>query len=246
MRRHSVIILLVVVLLALGTAGCAKRQNPDTAAKQAPQAAPAPAPATLASRPAVKSPDPQVDRSGWPVIVAFGDSLTAGLGVPGDQNYPSQLQAELDQRGFKYRVVNAGISGDLTLGGLNRVEKVLEHDPQIVILELGANDGLQGKDVDEMKANLGQIVQRLKQANVSVVLAGMQAPPNYGPEYTQKFHQAFVDLAAEQQLPLIPFFLEGVGGLPDLNLADGIHPTPQGYTIVVKNVLTVLEPLLAK
>jgi acyl-CoA thioesterase-1 len=242
MRRHPILILLVVALLALGTAGCLRRQNPDSAAKPSPQ----PVPSPVASRPAVKTPDPTIDRTGWPVIVAFGDSLTAGLGVPAEQNYPSQLQAELDARGYKYRVVNAGISGDLSLGGLNRVDKVLEHNPQIVILELGANDGLQGKPVEAMKRNLGQIVQRLKQANVTVVLAGMHAPPNYGPEYTQKFHQAFVDLAAEHQLPFIPFLLDGVGGLPDLNLADGIHPTAQGYTIVVKNVMKVLEPLLKK
>lgn len=243
MRRHPVIILLVVALVALGTAGCFRRQNPDTAQKQAAQSAPA---APIAKRPAVKTPDPTIDRTGWPVIVAFGDSLTAGLGVPPEQNYPSQLQAELDDRGYKYRVVNAGISGDLTVGGLNRVEKVLEHNPQIVILELGANDGLQGKSEKEMKANLAGIIHRLKEEGVTVVLAGMHAPPNYGPEYTQRFHQAYVDLAAEEQLPFIPFFLEGVGGLPDLNLADGIHPTPQGYTIVVKNVMTALEPLLKK
>lgn len=240
MRHLRMILLLVVALLALGTAGCLKRQAPETAKKPAPQ------PAPVAKRPAVKVPDPKIDRTGWPVIVAFGDSLTAGHGVPAEQNYPSQLQAELDERGYKYRVVNAGVSGDLSAGGLYRVESVLQHKPQIVILELGANDGLQGKPVEEMKANLEGIIKRLQAAHVTVLLTGMQAPPNYGPEYTQKFHQAFVDLAAAYKLPFVDFLLDGVGGVPDLNLADGIHPTPEGYRLVVRNVWTALEPLLQK
>ncbi|MFZ5815234.1 MAG: arylesterase [Bacillota bacterium] len=241
MRRHPMylVILLVAALLMLGTAGCGRRQKPDNTARQ-----PAPAQAEKAST--VKTPDPSIDRTGWPVIVAFGDSLTAGLGVPAEQNYPSQLQAELDERGYRYRVVNAGISGDLSAGGLNRVGSVLEHNPEIVILELGANDGLQGKSTAQLKENLAGIIRRLQQEQVTVVLAGMHAPPNYGPEYTQAFHQVYVDLAKEYSLPFIPFMLANVGGIPELNLADGIHPTPEGYQIVVQTVLQTLEPLLKK
>ncbi|MFZ5827235.1 MAG: arylesterase [Bacillota bacterium] len=243
MRRHPIsTILLVVLILALGTAGCAKKPKPETEAKQA-----TPAPAAQQQRSRIKSPDPTIDRTGWPVIVAFGDSLTAGLGVPLEQNYPSQLQAELDERGYKYHVVNAGISGDTTAGGLNRVESVLQHNPAIVILELGANDGLQGKSTEQMEQNLAQIIERLQKTGAQVVLAGMHAPPNYGPEYTQSFYKVFEELARRYQLPFIPFILDQVGGVPELNLADGIHPTAEGYTIVVnRNLLPVLETVLKK
>lgn len=197
-----------------------------------------------AEPPTVLTPDPERDRSDWPVIVAFGDSLTAGLGVEPDRNYPSQLQALLDQAGYRYRVVNAGISGELTAGGLLRVETVLEHQPQIIILELGANDGMQAVPVAEVRANLAGIIEHVQAAGAQAVLAGMMAPPNYGEEYQQAFAQIYPDLAAAYDLPLIPFFLEGVAGSPYLNQRDGIHPTPEGYAIVVRNVLATLEPLL--
>jgi len=242
MRRYRGIVLLLVVLaVALGTAWWLWRPKPDSAAEKV-----APMSVVPQGSSTVKRPDPTIDRTGWPVIVAFGDSLTAGLGVAPEENYPSQLQALLDDQGYKYRVVNAGISGDLSLGGLNRVESILEHEPAIVIVELGANDGLQGKSVTDMKQNLGGIIERLQQAEVKVVLAGMEAPPNYGPEYTQEFRGVFKELADRYQVALIPFFLEGVGGMPDLNRADGIHPTAEGYTIVVKTVMRALEPLLTK
>lgn len=188
----------------------------------------------------------EIDRTGWPVIVAFGDSLTAGLGVPVEKNYPSQLQARLDQAGYKYRVVNAGISGDTTAGGLNRIEGVLRNKPEIVILELGANDGLQGKDVGQMKQNLAAMIDWLQKEHVTVVLAGMQITPNLGPDYTHSFAQVFPDLADQYKTPLIPFFLDGVAAKPELNQADGIHPTPEGYAYVVDNVWKTLQPLLKK
>ncbi len=253
MRRYSnMVLLFVVLIIALGTAGCGKGKNPEAAAEKSAQqsaqhSARQSAPEAAALRAtAIKTPDPTIDRSGWPVIVAFGDSLTAGLGVPAEQNYPSQLQAQLDEKGYRYRVVNAGISGDLSAGGLNRVESILEHKPSLVILELGANDGLQGKSTAAMRENLAGIIERLQEEGVTVVLAGMHAPPNYGPEYTQEFHQVYVDLADAYKLPFIPFFLEEVGGLPGLNLADGIHPTADGYVLVVKTVMETLEPLLTK
>ncbi len=194
--------------------------------------------------PEVRTPDPTVDRTGWPVIVAFGDSLTAGHGVEPDQSYPSQLQALLDGRGYRYRMVNAGVSGELTAGGLSRVDAVLAHGPEIVILELGANDGMQARPVDEVRANLAGIIAQLQEAGVTVVLAGMRAPPNHGSDYEEAFARVYPELAAEYGAPLIPFFLEGVAGSPYLNQRDGIHPTAQGYAIVVRTVLAVLEPLL--
>jgi acyl-CoA thioesterase I len=233
-KRPVIYVSLVVLLLTLGMGGCAKRPKTDTAR---PLAAPA-------SAPMAKAPAKNIDRTGWPVIVAFGDSLTYGQGVDADHNYPAQLQAELDRKGYKFRVVNAGISGDTTSGGANRVETVLKLKPQIVLLELGANDGLQGKSVEQMRQNLTQVIEQLQQAKVTVVLMGMQIPPNYGPEYTAAFQQTFTDLAKRYKLPLVPFFLDGVGGKPALNLPDGIHPTAEGYVYVVKNVMAVLEPLL--
>jgi acyl-CoA thioesterase-1 len=220
------------MVAAFGMAGCGSKAQ-KTASKPA-----------LA--PVVNTPAKNIDRTGWPVIVAFGDSLTAGQGVAYDKAYPSQLQAELDRLGYKYRVVNAGISGDTTAGGLNRIDSVLAHKPQIVILELGPNDALQGMPIDNMKANLQKIIERLQQARVTVVLAGMQIPPNYGPDYTEAFRQTYIDLAAKDQLPLIPFFLDGAAAKPELNQMDGIHPTAEGYVYVVKNVMATLEPLLKK
>ena len=179
-----------------------------------------------------------------PRIVAFGDSLTAGLGVPAEESYPAQLQRSLDALGYSYRVVNAGVSGDTTAGGLRRVPSILTNKPDVVILELGANDGLRGLSVDQTRHNLREIIQRLQEAGVGVVLAGMKLPPNYGQDYLARFEGIYPSLAKEYRLPLIPFFLEGVGGSSSLNQADGIHPTAKGYALVVEQVLKILGPLL--
>lgn len=181
-----------------------------------------------------------------PRIVAFGDSLTAGLGVPPDESYPAQLQRTLDATGYLYRVVNAGVSGDTTAGGVRRVSWVLNSKPAIVILELGGNDGLRGLSLPETKANLERIIQELRQASVIVVLAGMKLPPNYGKEYTAEFEALYQALAKQYQLTLIPFFLDGVAGSSSLNQADGIHPTGEGYRLIVEKVFPALEPLLER
>jgi len=178
--------------------------------------------------------------------VAFGDSLTAGLGVAPDQTYPAQLQRRLDALGQQYLVLNAGVSGDTSAGGLRRVSWVLAGNPQLVILELGGNDGLRGLSLPETRSHLDAIIQRLKQANVQVILAGMNLPPNYGKEYTSKFEAMYRDLAHVHSIPLIPFLLEGVGGNTSLNQADGIHPTAEGYRIVVETVLKSLLPVLGE
>ena len=181
-----------------------------------------------------------------PRIVAFGDSLTAGLGVSPDQSYPAHLQRKLDAAGYAYQVVNAGVSGETTAGGVRRVSWALNSKPAIVILELGGNDGLRGLSLKETKANLERIIQQFKQASVTVVLAGMKLPPNYGQDYTAGFEVLYQALAKQYRLTLIPFFLDGVAGSSSLNQADGIHPTGEGYRLIVERVFPTLEPLLER
>ncbi|MBI2822679.1 MAG: arylesterase [Acidobacteria bacterium] len=194
--------------------------------------------------PAGESSGPAGGLSLTPVIIAFGDSLTAGTGVRQEQNYPSQLQARLDHAGYSYRVVNAGISGETTTQGLSRLQSVIEQHPRLVILELGANDGLRGIPTALIRSNLATMIERLQAAGIQVVLAGMHIPPNYGPEYARQFHRIYPELARQYALPLIPFLLENVGGIADLNQDDGIHPTAEGYRVVTETVFKVIEPLL--
>ena len=181
-----------------------------------------------------------------PVIVAFGDSLTAGLGVEPGEGYPARLQAKIDAEGYRYRVVNAGVSGDTSSQGLDRLESILALHPAIVIVEFGGNDGLRGVPVSATRQNLEAIVKGLQDAGSKVVLAGMEMPPNYGPAYTKAFHDIFPGIAASRHTALVPFLLDGVGGHADLNQADGIHPTAKGYEIVAENVWQALLPLLRK
>jgi acyl-CoA thioesterase-1 len=179
-----------------------------------------------------------------PVIVAFGDSLTAGFGVDPGLSYPDFLQKDLDQQGLHWRVVNAGVSGETTTDGANRVSEVLSYKPSIVIVEFGGNDGLRGLPLDTTRANLDQILGALKKSGTKVVLAGMTLPPNYGPEYIKPFEQIYVQLAAKYKIPRIRFILDGVGGNPNLMQRDGLHANAEGNAIVAKNVLKTLEPLL--
>jgi acyl-CoA thioesterase-1 len=180
------------------------------------------------------------------VIAALGDSLTAGLGVAGDLTYPALLEQKLKEKSYLYHVINAGVSGDTSAGGLRRLEWVLKNRPEIVILELGVNDGLRGLSLTQIHQNLTTIIEGLQKAGVKVVLAGMKLPLNYGEEYTQGFQKIYPELSQRYHLPLIPFFLEGVAARVDLNQADGIHPTGQGYRVIVDNLWPVLEPLLTK
>ena len=180
------------------------------------------------------------------VIVAFGDSLTAGLGVPAEQAYPAQLAARLRAEGYSYQVINAGVSGDTTAGGLRRVDWALRLDPQVVIVELGVNDALRGQDLAGVRANLDQIVARFQSAGARVLVAGMVLPPNYGGRYGGAFQRVYTDVAKQRGAALMPFFLDGVGGDPRLNQADGIHPTAEGYRIIVGHLLPYLRPLLKR
>jgi acyl-CoA thioesterase-1 len=180
------------------------------------------------------------------VIVVLGDSLTAGAGVTADEAYPALLQARLRRDGFAYRVVNAGVSGDTTAGGLRRVDWVLRARPAIVIVALGANDGLRGLPVAAMRDNLVAIVTRLRGAGTRVLLAGMRVPPNYGDAYTREFADTFARVARQTGVPLLPFLLEGVAGDPALNQPDGIHPTAAGQRVVAETVWRALRPLLER
>jgi acyl-CoA thioesterase I len=185
-------------------------------------------------------------REDRPRIVAFGDSLTAGLGVAQEEAYPAQLQRRLDASGYRYRVINAGVSGDTTAGGVRRVDWVLNSKPAVVVLELGANDGLRGIDPEKTRSNLETIIQRLQAAGVTVVLAGMKLPPNYGKDYSARFAALYPELAKKYRVSLMPFFLEGVAAREALNQADGIHPTEAGYRVIVENLFKTLQPFLIK
>lgn len=181
-----------------------------------------------------------------PLIVALGDSLTAGYGLQEGQSYPTLLQARLDQAGYNYRVVNAGVSGDTSAGGVRRIDWALKGDVKIVILELGANDGLRGQPPEAIRKNLAQIIEASQKRGAKVILAGMEALPNLGVDYTRDFRAVYPALAREYDIPLIPFFLIGVAGNAELNQADGIHPNVRGTALVVDTVWQALEPLLTK
>jgi len=180
------------------------------------------------------------------IILAFGDSLTAGYGVPHGSTYPDQLQRKLDSLGYKYRIVNMGISGDTTSGGRARMHAALNVMPSIVILELGANDGLRGMPVAATQANLEQMIVDFQKAGAKVILAGMTLPRNYGAVYVKSFEDVFRNLAKKYNLLLIPFFLEGVAGNPKYTLPDFLHPNAEGYTLVTDIVMKTLEPVLKK
>ena len=180
------------------------------------------------------------------VIVAFGDSLTAGLGVKPEQSYPARLEARLRAEGYSYRVVNAGVSGDTTAGGLRRIDWALRNKPDVVIVALGANDALRALDLGSVHANLDAIVVRFQKAGVRVLLAGMEVPPNYGARYAQDFRAIYADVARKRGVAFMPFLLDGVAANPALNQPDGIHPTAEGYAVIVNRLWPYLRPLLVR
>jgi acyl-CoA thioesterase-1 len=176
----------------------------------------------------------------------LGDSLTAGLGLGPDEAYPSILQQRLDARGLAYEIVNAGVSGDTSAGGLRRLEWSLAGDVRILIVALGGNDALRGLPVNELRSNLESIIKQARAKKITVVLAGMEAPPNFGRAYTDDFHSVYALLAKKYGVPLVPFLLQGVAGIESMNQADGIHPTAEGARIAADNVWTTLEPMLRR
>jgi acyl-CoA thioesterase-1 len=181
------------------------------------------------------------------VIIFYGDSLTAGYGLSPEEAFPALVEQKLNKPDKVATVVNAGLSGETSAGGLTRLNWVIRQPIDIFVLELGANDGLRGLPLEQTKKNLQQIIDRVKAKypDVKIVIAGMMVPPNMGPEYTTKFRKIFPDLAAKNKATLIPFLLQDVAGNEKLNLGDGIHPNPEGHRIVAENVAKVIEPLLA-
>jgi acyl-CoA thioesterase-1 len=178
-----------------------------------------------------------------PRIVALGDSLTAGLGLAPGEAYPALLQQRLKDQGLTFEVVNAGVSGDTSSGGLSRLDWALEGDVRILIVALGGNDGLRGLPPEQLQANLAQIIERAQARHIEVILAGMEAPPNYGRDYIVSFHRVYLALATRFGVTLVPFLLEGVAGTEKLNQPDGIHPTAAGARMVADNVWAALEPV---
>ena len=187
---------------------------------------------------------PPAKASTRPRIVALGDSLTAGLGLPANEAYPAILQRKLDAEGLDYEVVNAGVSGDTSAGGLSRLDWALEGDVQILVVALGGNDALRALPPDELRQNLSTIVERAQAKHIAVVLAGMEAPRNFGRDYIVRFHQVYPDLARKYNVALVPFLLQDVAGIDRLNQRDGIHPTAEGAEIVAGNIWTVLKPVI--
>jgi len=179
-----------------------------------------------------------------PLVVFLGDSLTAGLGLAPDESVPALIQRRLDDEGLEYEVVNAGRSGDTSAGGLSRLDWSLDGDVKVLVIELGANDGLRGLPPDAMKRNLAEMITRAKRRGIQVLLTGMEAQTNFGVAYTTEFRQVFKDLAREHDVALMPFFLEGVAGMPGLNQRDGVHPNPEGARVIERAVWHSLEPLL--
>ncbi|MEQ8243316.1 arylesterase [Fulvivirga sp.] len=184
--------------------------------------------------------------SGKKTILFYGDSLTAGYGLSKEQAFPAIIDRKLNSNSDQYKIINAGLSGETTAGGLNRLDWILKEPVDIFILELGANDGLRGLPLSQTESNLQQIIDKVKEKNpnVEVIIAGMMVPPNLGEDYTENFRSIFPRIAKKNNAALIPFLLQGVAGNENLNLADGIHPNVEGHKIVANNVLEVIRSLL--
>jgi acyl-CoA thioesterase-1 len=213
---------------------CASCSQPEAVRSAPEEEAAPPAPVEHAS----SSPAPR--------IVFLGDSLTAGYGLEKEESVPSLIQKRLREAGYPYEVLNAGVSGDTSAGGLSRLDWSLTGDVRILVIELGANDGLRGLPVAGLKQNLTEIITRARARGIGVILTGMEAPPNFGPAYTSEFREVYRQVAREHDVTFVPFYLEGVAGIPDLNISDGIHPNAEGSRIVEKTVWTALEPLLKR
>jgi acyl-CoA thioesterase-1 len=188
--------------------------------------------------------DKQSERT--PVIVAMGNSITAGYGLNPNQAFPALLQQKIDSLGWNYQVINAGVSGETSAGGLSRIDWLLQRPVDVLIVELGGNDMLRGIPTDVTKQNLKGIIERTRERypDTQIILAGMEALPSYGLDYVREFRAIYQDLAREENVLLVPFILQGVGGIAELNQDDGIHPTAQGHRIVARNVWEVLRPTL--
>jgi acyl-CoA thioesterase-1 len=227
---------LAVAVALVGAVACGPR---DEARAERPEAASS----AVSAAPASPVPSPSA-RANRPRIVVLGDSLTAGLGLRGDESYPMLLQQDLEQAGLGYDVINAGVSGDTSAGGLSRLDWALNGDVRVLVVALGGNDALRGLPPDELQHNLAQIIERAQARGITVVLAGMEAPTNYGRDYIVAFHKIYPALARRYHVAFVPFLLQGVAGDARLNQRDGIHPTAAGARIVAENVWAVLRPIV--
>ena len=245
MRKVQSLLILAVFLLIFG--GCHSKREPDSAL----QSREVVSAGAMAAEESAAEADDRADKAdtandGRPVIVCFGDSLTAGYGAPSDQSYPDYLQADLDRLGYHYRVENEGVSGNTTKDGVERLPEVLALHPAIAVVEFGGNDGLRGLPISESRMNLDEIVKRLKAAGAQVVITGITLPPNYGPDYVRQFDDSYVVLAKKYRTPMLPFLLKNVYGVPGMMQQDNIHATGKGNKVVAKNVLKLIHPLLKK
>ncbi len=247
LRLDSVLILAGFVALAgcSASAGTAKSGSERGAAVTSVRSTQPPAtadpPPTTAS---ASNSDTATDSR--PVIVCFGDSLTAGLGIEPAVSYPADLQHLLDAAGYRYRVVNEGVSGDTTKDGLERIDRVLAHKPQIVVLEFGGNDGLRGLPVSMAQRNIAAMIEQLQRNGARIALAGISLPPQYGTDYITRFDAMYPALAKQFHLPLLPFLLQNVYGVDGDIQPDGVHPTAQGAKQVAANVQKLIQPMLKK
>ncbi len=231
--------------LALTVAGCAPRSDDreDPARGEASASRTGDRAAATVVTPAAASEATVAAVSARPRIAILGDSLTAGLGLPKAAAYPSLLQQRVDADGLGFEIVNAGVSGDTSAGGLARLDWALDGDVRILLVALGGNDGLRGLPAEELRSNLAQIIERAQMRGITVILAGMDAPPNYGRDYIVSFHAVYPALAAKYHVAIVPFLLQGVAGHENLNQRDGIHPTAAGARIVADTVWAVLGPI---
>ena len=195
---------------------------------------------------AARTASPAKLNTGRPVLVCFGDSLTAGYGTEPGQSYPDYLQKYLDEAHYKYKVVNEGVSGNTTKDGVSRLNEVLRLHPAIVVVEFGGNDGLRGVPISQSRANLDRIIGTLEKAGIEVAIAGITLPPQYGEDYIQRFNDTYKALAQKYHVPMLPFLLQDAYGKPGMIQPDGIHATARGNQVVARNVLNLLKPVLKK
>jgi acyl-CoA thioesterase-1 len=240
MRRTASLAILAAFLTAIFGCHSTGSANPEeprvptnpTPVAEVPAQPPQPPPATTSDK--------------RPLIVCFGDSLTAGYGADAGKSYPDYLQAALDAKGYRYRVVNEGISGNTTKDGVERVDTIVAMKPAIVVVEFGGNDGLRGLPIADSRANLDKILATLKATGAKVVLAGITLPPDYGPDYIKQFDDTYTLLAQKYKIPMLPFLLKGVFGVDGMMQRDQIHATAEGNKIVANNILPLISPLLRK
>jgi len=235
MRQIEVLFILAAV--TTGMCGCKSSQP-------APQ--PAPINAVSTAQPQAATPPPATTPDNRPLLVCFGDSLTAGYGTDPGNSYPDFLQADLDAHGYHYHVVNEGISGNTTKDAVARLDHILSLKPSIVVVELGGNDGLRGLPIADSRANLDKIIATLQSSGAKVALAGITLPPDYGPDYIRQFDETYTMLAKKYRVPMLPFLLKGVYGMPGMMQADQTHATAAGNKVVANNVLHLIQPLLTK